>query len=778
MCLSANPDELLSAKTFSRKDLDMKKIMLLLFVFIAGHSTLAANTACFEVFKVRAAGTEALQSVAVDFFVKHLRLPTLEELSEAADLNVASTKTIVTDYEIFWNEAVTSNPQKIDDVRAIIVRAYYDFARAQKRGGITPRSATELEIFSQLLTSSDILQADAKRGLFEVKHLSRILGLRARKPDRIPYPVLFEGLDGLRLAAKEKYPTTFKGMRDQRYGKTYNEETVSLLVNKYNGGAAVSFRGGIPWETARPWFQSLVTMAKDRNVLILIKEINGETDLIPAEIVNHPQVRIVTQTLDLGNELRVWGGLTIMPTNKNPHAGLAERMNRVPRGQSQIVFATQRAMTVLPTEKNAITGAHQIWSTGSLNDPIYPYSNFRSSRVSTLASEREILSAIVFEKSDQASGPLGRGAPGRWHITNVDYENTKTEWGAGIAHNFVFYPGDGSPARPIPALAVVPGDYHLGFQNELVLRAMGEQVFDPSIAAGGPTVYLRLHDFQSFEEISKWLGPSETAAMFARGELDLQQKINLGRATLNDLKRRYPNVVIVLSKEDNHHAWLYKAIDDPVSIDNPVNGPLLAKLRSIRDQGYDLLEYLYKDQQKMDDAIPDEVKRQKQLSSNVYVEHPESIIVLKRGQAFDVGPEGAIWTISQHGHVVGRGKRGGTNLDPHAKANDRSTNGHNHEGGIVGYSFNSAMIVRLLSQYYALGSYSGQQNAIIVIYPNGGGQMMIFDPKIGRFYADPKIGPLPAGTFFTSTPFVVDDPNDLVEPGITTLNNYENKPTK
>jgi hypothetical protein len=757
----------------------MKYILFFNFIFLFANFAVAAPpSSCLELFKAKVEGTDALQSAAVDFFVKHLRLPSLEELSMNSKTKLETTKQIISDYELFWNQAMAANPQKIKDVQALVVRAYYDFARSQKKGGISPRSATEDEIFSQLLATHEILNEDAKKGLFELKHLSRILGSRERRPGRIPYPVLFNGLDGLRLAAKEKYPSAFRGMRDQRYGKAYNEETVNQIVNKYSGGIAVAFRGGIPWDTARPWFQALITASKDRNLVILIKEINGETDLIPQEILSNPRVRVVTQTLDLGPELRIWGGLTIMPTNKNPHAGLAERMGRVPRGQSQIVFATQRAMTVLPTEKNAITGAHQIWSTGSLNDPIYPYSNYRSSRVSTLASEREMLSAIAFEKSDRASGPVGRGAPGRWHITNIDYENAKSDWGPGFAHNFRFYPGDGSKPRPIPALSIVPGDYHLGSQNELILRAMAEQVFDASMAAGAPPIYLRLHDFHSFEEISHWMKPSDLARMFVHGELDLQQKINLGRATLNDLQRQYPNLVIILSKEDNHHAWLYHAIDDPAALDSPVNGPLLAKLRAIRNEGHDLLEYLYRDQQKIDEAIPDEVKRQKQLSANVYLEHPESVIILKRGQIFDVGPDGAVWTISQHGHMVARGKRGGTNLDPHAKANDRSTNGHNHEGGIIGHSFNAAMIVRLLSQYYALGSYSGQQNAIVVIYPNGSGQMMIFDPKIGRFYADPKMGPLSGQSFFTNPPFVVDDPNDLVDPGVTTLNNYESKPVK
>lgn len=750
----------------------------MIFLFLAllsiSHSSHAGN--CVDLFS-KISREQELQTNAMAYFTKHLRLPSLEEMSASTGIPLKDVRSLVPDYESFWAEAMAQNPKKMEDAKTVLILAYNKFMSAQKKGGITPKTATELELFTELLKQSRILQEDAKNGDFEVKHLMRLLGTRGRREGRVPYPVLFDGLETLRLATKEKYPSSFKGMRDIKYGKEYNEETMNLIMNKYNGAIAVSFRGGVPWNKQQ--FASLLSMAKHRNLVILIKEVNGETDSIPSEFTENPYVRIINHTIDFGNELRIRGSLVVIPTVKNPLAGQMERMQARVRGQKQIVFGTQRALAIVATEKNHITGAHEVWSTGSINEPIYPYSNYASSRVSNLAADRQIPSAVVIEKSDRASGPLGRGAPGRWHITNADFEKGEgTEWGPGHALDFMFYPADGSKPRPIGPTALIPGDYHLGFQDETLLKSFTEQVLNLPQTQQMPEVYMRLHDFQSFEEISHWLGDGERAAMFARGDLDLQAKINLGRATLNDMMMRYPFLRIVLSVTDNHHVWLFKQLDNKDALADPINGPLLTKLRDLRNEGHNVLEYLYKDQKKYDESTPDEAERQRKMSRNIYIEHPENIVVIKSGQPFDVGPQSAPWSLSSHGHLGANGAKAGINQDVHARAHDRGFAGHIHTGVMTGYFINVAMFVRLRSQSYALGGYNGQTNGLGVAYPNGSGQLVSYDPQIGRLYPDLKIGALPANEFLTGEPFVRPDDNDLVEPGVTTLNNYEKKPVE
>jgi hypothetical protein len=717
----------------------------------------------------------------VQFFVKFLRIPDNKELASFAKIKLkkSALEKIIGDKNIFWSEAFATHSQKLEDARTMLIMAYHDFIREMKKNGVTPRSATPEEFYAQLMKSYRFLENENRNGELQVKHLMRVLGERKRSVNEAQYPVLFEGMDGLRRAAQERFPNSFKGFRDQRYGKIYNEETINLIQNKYRGVLATSFMGGVPWEKGQ--FLALTQLAKAKELLILIKEVNGETDLIPKEILEHPQVRIVTQTLDLGNEMRIWGGMVIIPTNANSLAGLLNRQMARERGQAQIVFAPQRMMANVATEKNHIHGAHQVWATGSLNEPIYPYSNFRSSRVNTMASQRHINSALIIEKSDISSGPLRRGAPGRWHVRNVDFETAIRDrdygqWTDGIVDTFTFFPADGSRARPIPAVAVIPGDYHVGFQDERMLKAMKSQILDASREAGAPVEFMRLHDYEDNDALSPWDRSTDKTKKYSSGQLDAQAEINAGRSNLNALMELEPQLKVILSDADNHNAWKIRTLNNVEALNDPINGPLVRKLREVHEQGQSVLEYLYRFQEKFDQAIPDESLRQAQLNRNVYSEFPDRIIVLKAGQSFEVGPVDRPTNVAPHGDKIDSGKRGGVSLEPHAKANDRVVVGHTHTTGILGYAFNPGMIVRLRSQAYALGGYNAQQNAVVVVYANGAMQLFIYDPLIGKFFANSMESTLPGKNFFTGKPFVVDDPNDRVNGKVTTLNNYEDKP--
>lgn len=715
-----------------------------------------------------------LTKSAIDFFNKNLRIPSTKELSSvmSGELTPEMIKIYDSSSSDFWQHVFSSHPQKINDSKEWLIKAYYDAVVAIKKTGVTPRSLTEQELFSQLLINHPHLKEAAGRGDFEVKHVQRLLGVRQRKSGLPQYPVLFDGLEGLRLATKQEYPHTFRGFRDQKYSYEYHEKTVELIASKYRGVLATSLTGGMPFNSGQ--FNALIKLAEAKNLLILVKEVNAETDLIPPEVVAHPRVRIITHTIDLGPELRLWGGMMIIPTNKNPLAGLLDRSMARTRGQTQIVFSPQRAMSPVATEKNDIHGTHQVWSTGSLSEPTYSYSNARSSRVTTMAAERHINSAVLIEKSSAEAGPLGRGAPGRWHIRNVDFERSIDDpqygsWPAGITDAFTFYPADGSSPRPNRVVAAIPGDIHHGFADQRYTRAMLQQIFAASRAAGAPIEYIRLHDFNDFGTISPWDRSIDRSSKFKKGELDLQAEINQSRAFINDLLSFEPNLKIILSSVDNHNYWLVRQLDNPLALADPVNGPLLIHLRSMRDKGYDVFEYIYKQQEAFDRAIPDIVAKSNAINKNVYVQKTENLIVLKSGQRFDVTGRG--WNLSSHGHQIDRGKKAGASLEPHARGNDRVVIGHTHEAGILSYAFNPGMSVRLRSQEYALNGYSTQQNALMLIYANGSGQLLLFDPVIGEFLPSGK--PLPGGSFFTERPFVVEDANDVVQGDVKTLNNYD-----
>jgi len=722
-----------------------------------------------------------LESEAMNFFVKNLRVPDLKDLADSKAVFFKDTflADVIPDFGAFWQKALADNPQKLDDARAVLIRAYYDFAKGLKKGGITARSATVDEIFSTLLATHDNLQSDASSGVFELKHLLRLLGERDRRPGNLQYPVLFDGLDNLRLAAKDRYPSAFKGMRDQKYGQEYNEQTVDLLVNKYNGFLATSLMGKIDYEKGQ--WEAMKALAEAKNLAILIKEVNGETDGIPPEILAYPRTRVVTQTLDLGDELRIWA-VPIIPTNKNPLAGLLERAMARIRGQSQIVFAPQRSMSPVPTKNNQVTGTQQVWSTGSLSKNHYPYSNHRSGRVTSMAAERHMNSVLIVEKPDEFAGPLGQGAPGRWHIRNVDLERAIKddqfgEWGEGMVDSFMFYPADGSAPRPIPAVAVIPGDYHKGFEDNRFIKSMFEQVFKISRLAGAAVRFMRLHDYQDMDSVNTHDKPSDRAAKGPTGA-SLQVEVNQGRSNINAIMALEPQLRVILSDQDNHMMWVARQLDNPAALDDPINGPFLKKLAAMRAQGINVIEYLYKLQQAYDAATPDAVQRQLLMENNVYIQHPDQIIVLKKGDPLDVGPAGRTVNLADHGDIVERGKRGNSSIEPQAKANDRVVTGHTHETAMIGYAMNPGMIVRLLSQFYALGPPSAQQNALVVVYANGAMQLFIYDPVIGELYVSPGGQPLQGLKAFTSKPIVLEDSNDLVEDGVTTLNNYDGKPVQ
>ena len=771
----------------------MKKMISFLLILAIQNSAWALR--CETIFTVstrsstlsleaRMSVREKLAAAGVDFFATFLRIPTNKELAKFADTRVklAEIDDIIGDRNIFWQTAFAQNPKKLEDAQMLLMVAYHDFIKGAKAQGVTPRSATPEEVFSQMMKTYSYLGKESSRGEFKWKHLERILGMRPRQSGEVPYPLLFEGVEGLRRATQEKFPNSFKGIRDARYGIAYNKETLKLIVEKYRGMIAVSILGGVPWDVGRLQFESLKQMATARNLLLLVKEVNGETDLIPSEILDYERTRIITNTVDLGDELRVMGGLVVIPTNPNPLTGLQDGRQARVRGQTQIVFGTQRAMKTVATELNHISG-HDIWSTGTLNDPELPYANYRSSRVTTLASARLINSVVILEKSDANSGPNTRGAPGRWHIRAADFERAISDskygtWPDGTADNFMFYPADGSSPRPIPAVAVVPGDYHSGFEDPRFISAIKEQVLDESQRAGRPVEFIRFHDFYDIGSVSPYDSPSTRAIKFVLGELDLQKEINRGREDLNALLLSYPHLTAVLSEADNHHVWLNRMFNDMTALNDPINGPFLAKLREMSLEGVGPLEYLLLQQKEFDEVTPRMVMRSRRIGRNAYVEFPDRVNVLKEGKSLFVGPVDRAVNIAPHGHKIAGGARGGASLVPHASANSRVIVGHTHTPAIWGNAYNVAMAVRLRSQPYALGGYSAQKNSVAVVYLNGAIQLFNFDPFIGRLTPDLSAPSLPGRSFFTSEPFVIPDPNDrIIDSGATatTLTNYNSK---
>ncbi len=727
---------------------------------------------------------DRLAAAGVDFFANFLRIPSNKELAKYADVKFkkAQLDEIIGDRQIFWKNAFALNPKKLQDAQMLLMVAYHDFIKGAKSQGVTPRSATSEEFFAQLMKTYSYLDKENSRGEFKWKHIERILGKRARLAGEVPYPVLFEGVEGLRRATQEKFPNSFKGIRDARFGITYNKETLKLIVEKYRGVIAVSILGGVPWDIGRLQFESLKQLATNRNLLIVVKEVNGETDLIPKEILDYEHTRILTNTVDLGDELRILGGLVVIPTNPNPLMGLQDGRQARVRGQTQIVFGTQRTMKTVATELNHIL-SHDIWSTGTLNDPELPYANYRSSRVTTLASARLINSVVIAEKSDAASGPNQRGAPGRWHVRAADFEKGVVDakygtWVAGTTDNFMFYPADGSLPKPIPAVAVVPGDYHSGFEDPRFLRAIKEQILDESRRAGRPVEFMRFHDFYDVGSVSPYDSPSTKAIKHVLGGLDLQHEINRGRSDLNALLVSEPQLTAILSEADNHHIWLSRMFNDMNALNDPINGPFLAKLREMHLQGFGPLDYLLLRQKEFDESTPEMTMRMRVLGKNVYVENPDRVRVLREGESLFVGPVDRAVNIAPHGHKIAGGARGGASLVPHASANSRVIVGHTHTPAIWGHAYNVAMSVRLRSQSYALGGYSAQKNSVAVVYANGAIQLFNFDPFIGRLTPDLSAPMLPGRSFFTSEPFIVPDPNDrIIDSGgtATTLTNYNSK---
>ncbi len=726
-----------------------------------------------------------LAAAGADFFSRFLRIPSVKELLKYAEMDIKEAKVtkIIGDKILFWNEAFAQNPRKIEDAKMVLLVAYHDFVKQSRTPGIAPRSATAEELYTQLIETYAYLEKANSRGDLKWKHLERILGMRPRQSGEVEYPVLFNGMDDLRRAAQNNFPNSFKGVRDPKYGYDYNRETLSQIVNKYNGFIAISILGGISWDVGKLEFISLKLIAEKRNLVILVKEINGETDFIPQEIQKDPRVRIVTNTIDFGDELRLWGGLVAMPTNANPLQGLQD--GRVARtiGQTQIVFSTQRAMKTNATELNHIM-SHDIWSTGTLNDPDFPYSNYRSSRVTTLASARLINSATIVEKSASTAGPNNRGAPGRWHIRAADFEKEVKDdrygnWPAGTVDTFMFYPADGSAPRPIPAVAVVPGDYHSGFEDPRFIKAVQQQIFAPSRLAGAPIEYVRYHDFYDIGAASPYDSPTTKAVKQLLGEMNLQSEINRGRADINFLLAAEPQLNVIISEEDNHHVWLTKMFNDSAALNDPTNGPFLLSLRQMQTRGIGPIEFLMRRQGEFDLATPDIMVRNNLLNQNVYVDDPERIRVLRAGESFYVGPADRAVNIGPHGHKISGGARGGVSLIPHASATSRVIVGHTHIRGIWGNAYNVAMAVRRRSQAYALGGHSAQGNAVAVVYFNGAIQLFYWDPMTGSLYPSPSEPRLPGRSFFTSDPFVVKDPNDRMmdrgEEPVPVLNNYDSR---
>jgi hypothetical protein len=284
-------------------------------------------------------------------------------------------------------------------------------------------------------------------------------------------------------------------------------------------------------------------------------------------------------------------------------------LGRIGQRDGSFVYASpKQRLKYTPTSNERMP--HAIMTTGACTRPAYDPHEHRSARTAYIATHDHIMGGIVVDVQDDRI----------FHFRQVqaDDEGGLVDLGKHYSTNGV---------RSIDCEAIVPGDIHVTETDPVVMRCLNE------LQAELKPKSAYLHDLFSGISCNHW-ERSQTitrAQDAADGKLSIQQEVYSLPEFLDSI-RHWHDVNIVSS---NHHAFLYRYLQNCWYKDEPWNYRYALHLSMLLCDGYDPLAY--------------ECER---LA-------PGSATWLPHDRAVDIRVEGV--HVSAHGHRGPKGSRGNIN---------------------------------------------------------------------------------------------------------------------
>ncbi len=758
------------ASFFSNTSSDYSSIREALVFILDKDLSLRRNLRSDALAKYKNKLAEKLTKALPTFFKQNFRVPRRDEnLNEFAKLISVSKPVFEAFFDTrelvdIWKTAVLLNEDLVEDVQNMIVSALVRFMKQPgqpTQARVTPRAPTLEELFESLMVRYKALKRSHSEGLFAVSDLQVLIGGLDGDADideetvSFDVPLLFDSQKAMLAVAQEKHPNSFIGYISEEFGTDYHLATLDLVKEK-RGFLLTSINNGVPVKLDQ--LESMLHYANERDMVILIGVVNLETSFIDKDLMeyieNDSRVRIVTQTLDLGPELQV-SSIPVAPKNMNVFASMSSRSGF---DKTTLVFHPQLQMKTHPSPESHLLPV-LYWSTGSLSEPLYPYSTPIQGRTAKLAEGRHVNSFLIVEKASADSGLLGMGMRGRWHIRPSEYISAAEDEVHGFTDYGRFYTSKGLSEDKPRVVGAVMGDLHDKNTNLHILRAFKEQI----VPTFGEPEWISVHDGVDNDAVNK-LGHHERRNTGARskaaenGELSILDEHNGYISTLNSMQAAFPNTNL-LHIDSNHLYWLPNYVNQRLV--DPQNQRLIDQLAYAQTSlGLTPYQFLLNEggvRQSLIDASPPEVK-DLMLRDFIPMSDPDRLKILELGELFTVGPDHRKTYLNFHGHQGINGAR--PSPMSHANSVVRASMGDSHQPLILGGIYNAGTITNLKLGYNN-GGYSGWGHAIVLVYDNGAMQMLYFDSATMRFVQNFD-GSFRGADHFTQEPKVIPNTNDIL----------------
>lgn len=720
-----------------------------------------------------------IRKFAAGYFIEHLRPPQILDISHKLSLPENLVNLLVEPREEFWKSVFRDDGTVYTKVQSKITRAFVNAMTGKERPTHLKTAATTPDvdaIHRALVRGNPQLLADHVQGKFSVQHVSWLLNQNREQATeyektRLPMPVLFpEGLVEIETQALLGSPHQMTNYRPSQIGGLTLLARAQILRKVIEDSPAfimTSANAGMPINA--DMLASMKIFAKEKGYPIVVKIVGGMT-LIPPELLNDPQIYILTETIE-NRYLRLWD-IEVSAKQMRPITS-KDNATQVDIGQLSIIGHPQLRNLVLPTGSNHIRQT-EIWTTGSISEDYYPSRLLIQDQTSRMAKMRHSLSFLIVEKADSKAGELKEGVQNFWHPRPVIYKDSRNQGGwAGFIDLGQRYElkekkkGIEVKRNFDPPTTFYVGDLHERFSSQDLLV-----IFREIIRKYGITEIL-FPDSIDGDSHNRWndLLVRSQAHMHTEGRLDIHLEYMQFVQTINVLQEEFPDLVIVIQKA-NHNDRAAKLLQNPSETQRVINGPFIEELQWAMSKGFgrDPMEYILKWRNKVADSlgqISPSVKKYYEENA-IRVADPERIVVLHAGEPFHAGT----YALHHHGHRGANGAKGSAN--GHARSNKRGVTADSHVKSIIGENIVVGVSTDPREMDYAVEGYSAWSMSPALIYQsNDTAQLLTYSNLAKNYMADPDVKPLPPEAFFGDDPLViVEHDNDRLNTGVHIIDQW------
>jgi hypothetical protein len=570
-----------------------------------------------------------------------------------------------------------NNEKKIERLRNDMVKAYTEVAQKNQ---ITPNEDYMLQIAKE----------------HGIQDPERLFGKNK----------IFENFDELKKLAYSKNTKAFKFVIDGDIFNQAREDRFIKMLRTKRRYVLVTAIAGSPVNA--DFFQTLLNYCAKNDAEIIVYAANMEVSELPKELIYHPKVHILINSMKLTPWLTA-NRIKLIAKQINPLMGL-ERIGN--RGESQIVGSPKMHFRTVPTLDNQFH-PHQLLTTGAITDPNYAGAKYIQGRTDEIATHDHVMGAVILEKSFPNSQYLKLESPGMFHIRHIEYIPEHKRF----MDLDKYYYADRVEKSNIKVLTA--GDIHVGVQDEKLFPSVIDLItrLNPEVIDAHDL--LNAHSINP-HELQKLLTLAQKSEA---GKLSLEKEFDRVVHFLNALLARNKKLTIRVIPS-NHDLWLpNKYLQSGQFMNEPQNMRFGIELAKAMIEGKNPLEYGL-------------IARG--------LEYPERVVFLNVGSSLKTGPVHRQVEHASHGHAGANG--GKPSKTQYRQSYDRVVYGHTHTYERYNGVVNIGTFTELIQNYNKDGVSNWVQGLSLT---GEDGQIQVLQFKDGEWCSTiPKSERIDADKFF------------------------------